>query len=261
MPDNETKDGARRRRSEITTFYAPFPLATDGLITLDEDQARHARTVCRFHKGDRITVVDGEGSAHFCEAITVTPGKFVCRVFKSVKNWGEPPVEVDLAAGLSTGSKFDWTCEKATELGAAGIIPFVSERSTVKVDDAAAAKRKIHRYQRLALAAMKQSLRSLLPRVETISTLAQVIETFGSYHRVLLADPTRGSISFDKAAELISPARKILLIVGPESGFSLSELESLRDHDAVSVSLGPRRLRTETAAITFLSRVMGVFEV
>ena len=260
MRDDDESKRARRRKREITTFYAPPPLASDGTIALAGDQARHARTVCRIGKGDRVTIVDGDGLAHFCEAATVTPQKFVCRVFKSVKNWGEPPVTVDLAAGLSKGGKFDWTCEKATELGVAGIIPFVSEQSAVKVDDPTAAQRKLNRYQRLTLAAMQQSPRSVRPRVEPISTLTQVIKTFESYHRVLVGDPTRGSVSFDKAAELISSARKVLLIVGPESGFSSPEIESLRDHGAVSVSLGPRRLRTETAAITFLARVMGVFE-
>ncbi len=260
MPGKLDGGSVSRRKNDITTFYAPPPLAADAVITLDADQARHAHTVCRFHKGDPITIVDGKGLAHFCEVTTVTPRKFACRVFKSVKNWGEPPVTVDLAAGLSKGAKFDWTCEKVTELGISGIIPFVSEKSAVKVDDPAAAKRKTTRYRRLALAAMKQSLRSRLPDIANITTLAQVIESFDSYHRVLLADPTRGSVSFDKAAELISNARKVLLIVGPESGFSHGEMETLHEHDAISVSLGPRRLRTETAAITFLTRVMGIFE-
>ena len=129
-----------RRHGEITTFYAPPPVAEDGTITLDRDEAHHARMVCRLGRGEPITIVDGEGLAHFCEVVLASPQKFVCRVFKSVKNWGEPPVVVDLAAGLSKGSKFDWTCEKATELGVTRIIPFVSEKSAVKIDDPVSAK-------------------------------------------------------------------------------------------------------------------------
>ena len=249
-----------RRRGEITTFYAPPPVAEDGTITLDCDEAYHARTVCRLGRGDPITIVDGEGLAHFCEVVLASPQKFVCRVFKSVKNWGEPPVVVHLAAGLSKGSKFDWTCEKATELGFTGNIPFISQKSALKIDDPVSAKRKIARYRRVTLAAMKQSLRSVWPQVGPICSLINVIEMFNSYHRVLIADPTRGSISFGKAAELVSSARKVLLIVGPEGGLSKSDIQRLRENGAYSVSLGPRRLRTETAAIAFLARLMGVFE-
>jgi len=260
MREGERNNAGSRRKGEITTFYAPPPHPADGRITLGGDQAHHAHTVCRFHKGDPITVVNGEGLAHFCEVITITAQQCICRVFKTVKNWGEPPVSVDLASGLSKSTKFDWTCEKATELGANAIIPFLSEKSAVKIDDPAGAGRKVARYQRLVLAAMKQSLRSRLPRVENIVPLLQVIPTFASYHRVLLADATRGSAPFDRAAELVFSARKILLIVGPESGFSPAEVEHLRECGAVSISLGPRRLRTETAAIAFLARIMGLFE-
>jgi len=260
MPKDQGPGFASRRKGEVTTFYASPSSAVDGFITLDRDQSRHVHTVCRLRRGDPITIVDGEGLAHFCEVAGATQQKCTCRIFKTVKNWGEPAVTVDLASGLSKGAKFDWTCEKATELGVNGILPFISEKSAVKIDDPAAAQRKTARHQRLVLAAMKQSLRSRLPRVETILTLPQVIETFSLYHRVLVADPTRGSVPFDKAAELIFSAGKILLLVGPEGGFTISEVESLRDHGAVSVSLGPRRFRTETAAVVFLSRVMGIFE-
>jgi len=258
---NKKNGLAARRHGEITTFYAPPPVAEDGTIILRGEEAFHARTVCRLGKGDAITIVDGEGLAHFCEVLSASPQKLTCRVFKSVKNWGEPPVTVDLAAGLSKGSKFDWTCEKATELGVARIIPFVSEKSAVKIDDPSAAKRKITRYRRVTKAAMKQSLRGVWPQIGPTMSLVDLVETFDSYHRVLVGDPTRGSIPFAKATELVTSARKILLIIGPEGGLSLAETEKLRDNGVYSVNLGPRRLRTETAAVTFVARILGLFEM
>jgi len=259
-PDFLNDHPFHQRHGEITSFYAPPPIGDGGTITLPAEEMYHARAACRLKQGDPITIVDGHGLAHFCEVITATPKKFMARVVKTVKHWGEPPVAVHLAAGLSKGSKFDWTCEKATELGASRIIPLVSEKSAVKIDDLAAEKRRIARYRRIALAAMKQSLRSVWPEVGSICALNDLIGTFDAYHRVLIGDPTRGSIPFEKAAELISSARKTLLIVGPESGFASSEIERLRQNGAISVSLGPRRLRTETAAIAFLTRIVGVFE-
>jgi len=249
-----------QRPGEVTSFYAPPPVPDDGIITLPPDEASHAHTVCRLKPKDAITIVDGEGLAHFCTVVTATPKKFAAQVIKTVKNWGEPQVAVTLAAGLSKGGKFDWMCEKATELGATRIIPFISEKSAVKIDETAAANRKIARYRRITLAAMKQSLRSIWPEVGPICTLDELIATFDAYHRILVGDPTPGSITFDKTAELVSSARKILLIVGPESGFSPREIDRLRANGAVSTALGPRRLRTETAAIAFLARIMGVFE-
>ncbi len=258
MADSGNKPA--RRRGEITTFYAPPPLGADGTIVLDPAEAKHAATVCRLAEGMPITVVDGQGLAHMCEVISASPRKFVCRVFKTVKHWGEPPVRVTLAAGLSKAGKFDLTCEKATELGVSRIIPFISEKSAVKTDDPAAAKRKINRYHRVTLAAMKQSLRSVWPEVGPIRSLVDLAGTFDNYHRILVADPTRGSITFDQATELVSPARKILLIVGPEGGLSATEIFQLRTNGAYSVNLGPRRLRTETAAIVFTARIVGAIE-
>jgi len=261
VTDGKTTGGfAGRRRGEITAFYAPPPVGKDRMITLPPDEAKHARTVCRLGSGEPITIVDGEGLAHFCEVISATPRMFSCRVVKTVKNWGEPPVTVELAAGLSKSGKFDWTCEKAVELGAARILPFTSDKSAVKVDDPAAAKRKVARYRRLAFAAMKQCQRSVWPPVEHVASLESIIERFESYHRILIGDPTPGSLPIHKAGESFIAARKILLIVGPESGFSPAEIRRLRDHDAFSINLGPRRLRTETAAISFLARVIGMFE-
>jgi len=261
VTDGETTGGfTGRRRGEITAFYAPPPIGPDGILSLPPDEAKHARTVCRLGSGDPITIIDGEGLAHFCEVITATPRDFSCRVVKTVKNWGEPPVTVDLAAGLSKSGKFDWTCEKATELGAARILPFTSDKSAVKVDDPAAAKRKVARYRRLTFAAMKQCQRSVWPPVESVASLDSLIERFDTYHRILVGDPTPGSLPIHKAGESFIAARRILLIVGPESGFSHSEIRLLRDRDAFSINLGPRRLRAETAAITFLARVIGMFE-
>ncbi len=251
---------AMRRKREITAFYAPPPVGSDGVITLDADEAHHARDVCRFKAGDPVTVVDGAGLAHFCEILTSDRSVVTCRVFKTVKNWGEPPVAVTLAAGLSKSTKFDLTCEKATELGATAIIPFTSEKSAVKADTTAARTRRRNRYARLVLAAMKQCQRSRLPEVRPIQLLSELIESFDSYHRILVADASQGCVPFTGCGPLIKSARRVLILVGPESGFSIGELQELRESGATSVSLGPRRLRTETAAITFLARIMGLFE-
>ncbi len=249
-----------RRKRDITAFYAPPPVGPDGVITLGEEEAHHARDVCRFKAGDPVTVVDGAGLAHFCEILTLDRSSVVCRVFKTVKNWGEPLVAVTLASGLSKATKFDFTCEKATELGATSIIPFISEKSAVKPDAPAARARRQARYRRLVLAAMKQCQRSRLPNVQPIQPLQEIIDSFDTYHRVLLADPSQGCIPFVKTGPLLKSARKVLLIIGPESGFSTGELELLREAGATSVLLGPRRLRTETAAISFLARIMGLFD-
>jgi 16S rRNA (uracil1498-N3)-methyltransferase len=258
--DKTARGASDQRRNEITAFYAPPPVGENSIITLPPDEAKHARAVCRLGPGDPITVVDGQGLAHFCEVVSAAARAFSCRVVKSVKNWGEPPVAIDLAAGLSKSGKFDFTCEKATELGANRIIPFTSDKSTVKIDDPAAAKRKIARYRRLTFAAMKQCRRSVWPQVEPIESLDRLCGRFESYHRILVGDPGPGSLPIRKAGELFISARKILLIVGPESGLSPAEITRLRALDAFSITLGPRRLRTETATVAFLARVIAMFE-
>jgi 16S rRNA (uracil1498-N3)-methyltransferase len=150
----------------------------------------------------------------------------------------------------------DFLVEKATEIGVSCIIPIVTERNLVKVDDASREKPKIERWRRVAIAAMKQSLRSVLPEIHEVTPYAQLLPQIHAYDLCLIASLDKDANNVRECQQLNTRPQKLLLIVGPEAGFTDEELSQAKALGATPVSLGPRRLRTETAGLVFLSSVL-----
>ncbi|UCD18377.1 MAG: 16S rRNA (uracil(1498)-N(3))-methyltransferase [Candidatus Zixiibacteriota bacterium] len=241
----------------IPVFYVP-PDTVDGeTVVITGSEAHHLRRVMRLKKGDPVMVIDGVGNA--CRAeIEKFPGKDVrCRILSRIRNYGEPVSYVTLAAGLSTGMKFDEVIQRATELGVSRIIPVISEKSKVKLDDDRRVKIKLSRWRKVAIAAMKQTGRALLPEIAAPAMFPQVLGGFDQLGQMILFDPCYGSDSL-QIMTASENSRFFTLFVGPESGFSRAEVDLARDAGASVVSLGRRVLRTENAAPVVLALAMYV---
>jgi 16S rRNA (uracil1498-N3)-methyltransferase len=221
-------------------FYAP-PERIDGRsVLIDGEELAHLAHVMRKKEGDEIMVVDGNGGAYDVLLETVTKRSARGLIRQSFRNYHEPGPRVTLAVGiLKNPSKFDFLVEKATEVGVIGIIPLLTERTIPR-------HAKTDRWQKLALSAMKQSGRSYLPRVKELTNLADLLRTGGSFQRRLIAHMTGEACL---APTTSSGGESTLILVGPEGGFSDSEVESCIAGGFTPVYLGDRRLRTETAAI------------
>ncbi|MCI0330893.1 MAG: 16S rRNA (uracil(1498)-N(3))-methyltransferase [candidate division Zixibacteria bacterium] len=235
----------------ITQFYVePTAVRGDSFI-LTGDEARHAVQVLRHKKGDRIVASDGLGRTYEAEVLTISSKELAARILTSEVGKNEPKTEVTLAIGLTKGEKLDWLVEKATEMGAFAIWPFFAHHSEVKWDEKQVAKT-VSRWQRVALAAFKQCGRSVVPKLEVLPNLAEVINRKGDAELVVAHPVEAPGGSF----ETRSLGRKVIGIIGPEGGFAPEELDTLRQAGGRFVLLGPRRLRTETAGLVLLSRVL-----
>lgn len=225
-------------------------------VTLSPEQAHQVARVLRLQPGARICVLDGRGRE--CEAVLeeVTPRHASAHALEWRPTSGEPRAHVALALGILKGEKMDWAVQKATEVGAAEILPVECARSVVRVDGERAAG-KAERWQRIAREAAEQCRRGRVPEVSRPATLASVLARAPEFDRILLADEGETA----PLSEALSPAPsgaslRILLLVGPEGSFTPEEAEAARAVGALPVSLGSRILRAETAALVGVALVL-----
>jgi 16S rRNA (uracil1498-N3)-methyltransferase len=240
----------------ITNFYTTADKIGDETLTVDGEEARHILSVLRHGAGDQIDVADGRGTKYRVMIEEVSRDFLQGRILSRTRMENEPACQVTLAQAICRKERMDFLVEKATEIGVWSIIPIVTQRNLVKVDDASREKVKIERWRRVAIAAMKQSLRTVLPEIHDVTPFDQLLPQINNYDLCLVASLDRDAKNAGECEQLKAKPQKVLLIVGPEAGFTDEELSKAKAEGAFPVSLGPRRLRTETAGVVFLSLVL-----
>ncbi len=239
----------------IPVFYAPPDSRRDNVISLPNLEAHHAVAVMRLEMGARIVIVDGCGMGYRAEIVLATKKSVEARIISDVRNFGEPTARLTFGGGLSAGVKFDSVVEKGTELGVKRFVPFISEKSRVKLDDPTRALARRNRLEKVALAAMKQCRRSYRPEIATPLTLRQFLEESDHNDLNLAFVPGDNSVPLD-AIKFDGRIDRVTILVGPESGFSGPEVDKINTAGFKMVSLGPRILRTETAGPVAIALVM-----
>ncbi len=243
---------------ELPIFYCPPERQRDDTIVLPADESHHAVSVMRLTQADRVIVVDGVGTAYRGEIARIVGRKKVeVRLHLEIRNFGEPAVVLTLAAGLSVGSKFDTVVQEGTELGVKRFVPIISERSKVKLDDPTKASAKIRRLERVALAAIKQCRRSYRPDISPPISFDEYIKQADSEELKLIFQPGDRVPSLEQI-RVDAQMKRITALVGPESGFTPDEVDLAGKAGFISVSLGPRILRTETAGPVACALVMNM---
>jgi 16S rRNA (uracil1498-N3)-methyltransferase len=233
-------------------FVSPAGISGASFIIDDPAEVRHIAAVMRYNAGDKICIFDGQGRR--CQAVLTSVGKdLVTGKIEQDCPANEPEMVVTLACGLLKNDKFDWLVEKATELGVRGIIPLVTERTIVQPGPGDS--RRIERWQKIVLAAAKQSLRAYIPQVATPCKLS-VITAGRKYDHILVPDMDEKGLRMSGLAVQLKSARDILLVIGPEGGLSAEEITALVRGGGQCVSLGNRRLRAETAALTAVAALL-----
>lgn len=231
-------------------FYAPPAQINDDQIELTGDEHAHCSRVLRKTAGEILTVVDGEGHAFDGEICSVEKQRTLIKILSRREAVGEPKTRLTLAQAVPKGNRFDWLVEKGTEIGISEFIPLRCERSETT---ASASKRE--RWRRLALAAMKQSCRSILPSIESEKSFSEICAAASSFDFALLAEEGGGSV-LDELEKYRGKKARGLVIVGPEGGFSEAELQTAANSGIRLYSLGPRRLRAETAGLVAATVVL-----
>ena len=225
------------------------PLKGKERVALDPQAAKHLLTVLRLKPGAPLVLFDGSGF-EFDASIAELDKK---QVWVSLAGMHGPavesPLQVTLAQGVSRGERMDYTVQKAVELGITAILPVLTERSVVKLDKDGGAKKREH-WQAVAIGACEQSGRVRVPELQPPLPLANFLADLPQTSLKLLLNPLGGSTVND----LPKPADgRVLLLVGPEGGLSENERNLAARVGFVGLKLGPRILRTETAALVALS--------
>ena len=239
-------------------FYAPPDHRSDDLIELPRSESRHALKVMRAKRGEIVVVVDGCGVAYRGEIYGVVARETVqVRIHAELRNFGEPLVRIQLAAGLSSVSKFDSLVQKGTELGVTRFVPLICRTAKVKLDDPRKAEARVKRLQKVALAAIKQCRRSLLPEITLPMTLDDLLRETDVDSVNVMFHPSQTGLGL-KDVLAGARTRRVSILVGPESGFTSDEEGAAAKAGYQTVSLGSRILRTETAAPVACALVMSL---
>ncbi|MEW5785909.1 MAG: 16S rRNA (uracil(1498)-N(3))-methyltransferase [Bacillota bacterium] len=227
-------------------FKEGAALAAGQEMSLDADDLNHACRVLRLRKGSPVTVADGRGSAFFGVISSINPHDARVLLVEPAPP-AEPSLRLTLLQALAKGEKMDLIVRQAVELGAARIIPVLTERSIPRLP-AGKEDGRLERWRKIARVAAAQCRRSVLPAVEPVHDFAQALGLLAGATALV---PWEGETDygFNEMLDRRSPAdRAVLLFIGPEGGFSRAEVEALSGAGARTVHLGPRILRTETAA-------------
>ncbi|MBN8766335.1 MAG: 16S rRNA (uracil(1498)-N(3))-methyltransferase [Thiobacillus sp.] len=228
-------------------FYLDQPLAAGARFNLPAGPARHAVRALRLTADDAITLFNGQGGEYAARIEHAQKDEVAVRVTGFAGIERESRLRVMLAQGISSGERMDYTLQKAVELGVAAIQPISARRSVVKLAGERADKRVAH-WQGVVTSACEQCGRNRVPTVAAPLTLANWLGRHEA-GRLLFLSPTAAT----RLADLPSPAIQDWLIAGPEGGFEADETAALHAAGAVPVRLGPRVLRTETAALAALA--------
>ena len=218
--------------------------------------ARHISKVLRMQPGDKLQIVSDDGVSAMAEITAIASERVSVRCLEKLAESHEPRVRLVLAQGLAKGEKMDFIIQKAVEMGAYSVIPVAMEHSVVRLDGAKAAK-KVERWQKIAESAAKQSKRDIIPQVQPVQSMAEMLAS-GDCETKIIAYECEDRLSLKaalKAAEAAGGIKELLLIIGPEGGISEGELELARQAGAVPVSLGRRILRAETAGLVAISAI------
>ena len=229
-------------------FYTDAALHAGGTASLPEDAAHHAVHVLRLRAGEEVTLFNGRGGEYAARIASIERLRVTLDVLAHRALERESPLAVTLVQGVSSSEKMDFTVQKATELGVAALQPVIAARSAGRIAGERAAQKRAH-WQRVAIAACEQCGRNRVPQVLPPLPLAEYCRTAGAADGLLLSPEAQ--LGLREAAARLKGA--VALAAGPESGFSAAEEAMLQEAGFVPVRLGPRVLRTETAALAALA--------
>lgn len=226
-------------------------LAEGAEVMLPGAVAHQARDVLRLAAGATITLLDGMGGEWPATLLAVSRASVAVRVGERRAGAAEPGVRLHLYVGMLKGDKLEWVLQKGTELGVAAFVPLLCERAVTGRDELRAGKR--GRWERIVVEATEQCGRACVPELREPRPLAQALAELPRDEIALIAWEEERAVSLRSAlaqrAKGPGERQPIALFIGPEGGFTGAEIASARAHGVAPVTLGPRVLRAETAAI------------
>jgi 16S rRNA (uracil1498-N3)-methyltransferase len=240
----------------LTRVYVDAPVAAGKRLVIEGTAANHVTRVLRLRSGDELTVFDGSGGEFGARIEEFRKDAVVVSVDEHRALDRESPLSLTLAQGISRGERMDWIIQKATELGATRIVPVFTQRSVVRLDDKQA-QRKLQHWRAITVAACEQCGRNRLPDLATPIEFFDVLPASFAPHTTRLLLSPHAELRIDDLGDIQGGA---CVLIGPEGGLDEVEQEAAIAAGFKAVRMGPRVLRTETAAIaalTILQRYFG----
>ncbi len=228
-------------------FYVDIPLQSGLTVELPGAVANHCVRVLRLKPGARLTLFNGKGGEFSAYLVLVEKRRATALLDEWNVREVESPLPVEIAQCISRGERMDYTIQKVVELGARGITPIVAERTVVNLKDERAEKRRRH-WQGVVVAACEQSGRNWIPEVQPLIHFKQWVTQPRKELTLVLHHRATQDIR-----SMTRPEEGVTLLVGPEGGLSDQEIMLAEQAGFISICLGPRILRTETAALSTLS--------
>ena len=240
---------------ERELFYVSPEDVFHDTLRLQRQEVHHLLNVHRKKKGDFFIAVDGKGSGYDCEIESLDKNTLTAKILKKHRFYGEPLFKLTLALAIHKKNRFEWIIEKATEIGVTNIIPLLTKRTNQNEQTL-----KPQRSERIALAAMKQSCRSFLPTITPARNFESICEDSSNFGIKLIAHEKETSKNLNEILQfeenVLQRITSGIVYIGPEGGFTNEEIDLANSYGFSTFGLGPRRLRTETAALVAASLVL-----
>lgn len=227
-------------------------------IKIAGTDVNHIINVLRLRKKDKIQICNIDTSENYIAEIQEFNSDIVnCKIIEYINSKVESNIKVDLYQGLPKADKMEWIIQKTIEVGINSITPVTMMRSIVKFDKKDEIK-KIERWKKISEVAAKQSKRDIIPKIENIIDVKQVLEKIKYYDLFLVAYEEENTKTLKEVLKKIKTKDnlKIGIFIGPEGGIDIKEIEMLKNSNVQIVSLGKRILRTETAPITMVANIL-----
>jgi len=245
--------GTDSRKNVLHRFFVLPERIQDKEVVLGE-QAHQIRDVLRLEVGERIIVLDNEGAEYEVELTEVRKDEARGQVVEEREATGEPRVRITLYQSILSREKFEWVLQKCTEVGVAGFVPVVTERSVVR--DSGIKANRLRRWRRIIQEAAEQSHRGRLPELGTAVRFEDALKGLDGFDMSLIASPGAKGKSLRDCLKGPGTAGTVALFVGPEGGFTDDEVRQVCGSGAIAFGLGKRILRTETAAVVASSVIL-----
>jgi 16S rRNA (uracil1498-N3)-methyltransferase len=237
----------------IARIYQAIELSEAALVNLTGDAAHHL-TVLRTKINDPVILFNGEGGEYACIIEAIAKKSVTLRINQFNPRETESPLNLCLAQGIARGEKMDYIIQKAVELGVKQIVPLLTERGTVKLAEDRREKRWQH-WQSIIISACEQCGRNRLPELLPVQTVYNWLPTAQADQGFVLA-PLAASKLHDYK---IATSARVVLLIGPEGGLTEQEIKVAGQYQFAPLNLGPRILRTETAAVAAISALQCSF--
>ena len=232
-------------------FYCATPLSANQQAILPENVARHAIKVLRLRIDDEITLFDGTGGEYPCRIAMAERERVLVDVGERLERECEAPIRVTLVQAVQSGEKMDLTVQKAVELGMTRFVPVISRRSLIRLAGERA-ERRVEHWRSVAISACEQCGRNRVPEVDALEGLERWLGKPVEPNVLRLMLDPRSPRTLNQI-EQPAVGGQIELLIGAEGGLAPEEIERAAQAGFISVRLGPRVLRTETAGMTALA--------